>query len=174
MIEIIPKPIEEIPKWQKILVFVSIFILLIFIVASLILISLEKKAKISLQDLDEKIFKARTPEIVSLEKEILNYQKEIKDFSQLIGQHLFPSKLFPFLEEKTHPRTFFSRIDSIPRDSKISLSGQTESFLTLGQQLLIFQSDSSVKDLNLSGVSITKEGKIGFDLEISLDPKIFK
>jgi len=171
--EIIPKPIEKIPIWQRILAYLSILILLVLIVASFILISLEKEAKIALQNLDEKIFKARTSEIISLEKEILTYQKKIKDFSQLIGEHLFPSKLFPFLEEKTHQKISFSKIDITPRDSKISLLGQTESFSTLGQQLSIFQ-DSLIKDLSLLGVSISKEGKIEFSLEISFDPKILK
>lgn len=172
--EIIPKPIEEIPSWQKRLSFVLLFIFLIFVIASFVLIFFEKKSKTKLENLEKKILETKTPEIVSLEKQILDYQKKIKKLPFLIEEHLFPSKFFSFLEKRTHPKTFFSKIDLITADSKVNLAGETESFLTLGQQISIFQKDRLVKELKLAGVSITEEGKIGFSLEISLDSTVFK
>jgi len=174
MVEIIPKPIKKIPKRQRVLTYFPILILILAIAISFLLFSLEKEAQITLQGLDEKISKARTPEVVSLEKEILTYQKKINNFSQIIKRHFFSSKIFPFLEERTHQNTLFQKFDLIPGENRIKLVGQTDNFLILHQQVSIFQADPLIRELNLSKVSIGREGKIEFDLEVIFDPKILK
>jgi len=173
-IEIIPKPIEKIPVWRKILFYFSILLLVGVIISYFVLDSRKKSSEIFLQDLEERISRERTPERIALEKELLDWQIKIKDFSLLLNQHISTSKVFKFFEEKTHPRVFFSQINLNPKDSKVNLSGQTDSFLTLGQQLLIFEKEPLVENLNLAQVSISKEGKVEFGLDFSFDPKILK
>ncbi|MFQ6049965.1 MAG: hypothetical protein ACE5J0_02940 [Candidatus Paceibacterales bacterium] len=174
MVEIIPKPIEEVPGWQKILFYFSILLLLGVIVSYFVLVFLEKKSQVTLQNLEETLAKTKAQEIISLEKEIFGHQKKIRDFSPLFEQHILTSKFFEFLEKKSHPRIFFSQVNLNSGVSKVVLSGQADSFLTLGQQLLIFEAETLIKGLSLSQVSISKEGKIEFVLDLSLSPKIFR
>ena len=174
VIEIIPKPIEKIPSYQKKLFYFSIFLFLVLPFVYFILTSLGKKSENILSNLEESIAKGKTPEIISLEKENLNYQKKIEDISPLLEKHLFPSKIFEFFERNTHPRVFFSEINLNSLNSTASLSGQTDSFLTLGQQLAIFEKNPLVEKVDLNQISITKEGKIEFFLNFSFNPKIFK
>ncbi len=174
MVEIIPKPIEKAPGGQKILFYFSTLFLIGVIASYFVLSSFQKKSQGELQNLEAMIAKGRTPEMVSLEKGILYYQRKIKDFSQIIDQHIFISKFFTLLEKKTHPKVFFSKIDLNSKDLRVNLSGETDSFFDLGQQFLILDSEPLFGSPNLSKVSISKKGKIEFELNFSPDPKIFK
>ena len=173
MVEIIPKPIEKIPPWQKKLFYFSIFLFIALLISYFILVSLEKKSGNILSSLEETLLKERTPEMSSLEKEILNEQKKIEDVSPFLEKHLFPSKVFEFFERNTLPRVFFSEINLNSLNSIAGLSGQTDSFLTLVQQLAIFEKEPLIEKVNINQVSITKGGKIEFSLNFSFNPKIF-
>jgi len=173
-VEIIPKTIEKIPSARKKLFYFSIFLFLGLLLGCFILTSLEKKSENTLSNLEETLGKGKTPEMSSLEKEILNDQKKIKDFSPLVEKHLIPSKIFEFFERNTHPQVFFSEINLNSLNSTAKLSGECDSFVTLGQQLAIFEKELLVEKLDLTQVSITKEGKIEFFLDFSFNPKIFK
>ena len=174
MVQIIPKPIGKKLSLQKILFYFSIFLFLGLLLFYFILTSLGKKSENIFSKLEESIAKGKTPEMSSLEKENLNVQKKIKDISPLLQSHLSPSKSLEFFEKNTHPQVFFSEINLNSLNSTASLSGQTDSFLTLGQQLAIFEKEPLVEKVDLTQVSITKEGKVGFSLNFSFNPKIFK
>jgi hypothetical protein len=173
-IEIIPKKIEKISDARKKLFYFSIFLFLGLLLGYFILTFLEKKSENTLPNLEEALLKGKTPEMSSLEEEILNDQKKIKDFSSLVQSHLIPSKIFEFFEKNTLPQVFFSEINLNSLNSTAKLSGECDSFVTLGQQLAIFEKEPLIEKLDLTQVSITKEGKIGFFLDFSFNPKILK
>jgi len=172
-IQIIPKEAAKLPLWQNILFYLSIALLLAFISGYSFLIYQTKKLDLALKDLETTLAKETTPQQISLEKEILDYKKKIEDFAPLITAHRLSSKFFGFFEKITHPKVFFSDLKIDIMGNKAGLSGQTESFQTLGQQILIFQKEELIKNVQLSKVQIGKEGKIEFSLEIFLDPKLF-
>ena len=173
-IEIIPKTIGKIPGERKKLFYFSIFLFITLLISYFILTSLEKKSENTLSNLEEALVKGKTPEMSSLEEEILNDQKKIKDLSPLLEKHLFPSKIFEFFERNVHPQVFFSEINLNTLNSTASLSGECDSFLTLGQQLAIFEKEPLIEKVNINEVSITKTGEIEFSLDFSFNPKIFK
>ena len=174
MVQIIPKPIEKIPSWQKKLFYFSIFLFITLLISYFILTSLEKKSENILSKLEEALSKGKTPEMSSLEKENLNEQKKIESISPLIEKHVFPSKVFEFFERNTLPQVFFSEINLNSLNSTASLSGECDSFLTLGQQLAIFEKEPLIEKVDLTQASITKTGEIEFSLDFSFNPKIFK
>ena len=173
MVEIIPKPAVKLPKWFNVLFYFSLGLLLVVILSFFLVNHSLKESQKTLQDLEEVLVEERTPEKIILEKETLSYQKKIKDFSQLLNQHLFSSKFFEFIEKISHPRVWFFQVNLNPQTSQLLISGQTESFLTLGQQLSIFAQEPLIKTINLSQVSLTKVGQVEFVLDFFLDPKIF-
>jgi Tfp pilus assembly protein PilN len=169
MAEIIPKKTPKLPKWLNILFYLALA-LLIFSLASLFILNNSiKKSKNTLQSLRETLTKTKTPERITLEKEILNYEKKIEDFSLLINQHLENSKFFTAFQKTCHPKVWFSQFSLNSREKIATFSGQTQSFESLGQQLLILKNEDWIKDVELKSVSISKKGKINFSLSFSYD-----
>jgi hypothetical protein len=122
----------------------------------------------------ERLFEAnKTPEILTLEKNITNYGDKIDTFSVLISNHKLGSQFFSFLKRITHPNVFYQGIDLDIKNNKVTLSGQTESFRTLGQQMSVLGNEEMVSDAQLSDININKEGRIEFSVVISLNPKVF-
>lgn len=183
MIEIVPKPVEEIPFWQRILFPLSLFLLLVTMLSYLLLIYLEKKVPAEIQKLEVEISQSKSPEVTSLEQELKIKQQKIDDFSKIINQRPFPTKFFGFVEGSfsetkkfaslIHPRVQILGFSLNLKDGKLNISGLTENFTTLEQQYLIFQKESLVKEVNLSSFSVGKEGKVNFSFDLSFDPGIF-
>ena len=175
MVEIIPKPAAELPVWQKIIFYFSILFLLVSLLIFFLLNSFHQKATLELQGLEETLAQEKTQEEDSLEKEVFGYQKKIEDFSKLSKSHLYPSKFFDFFQSLCLPQVWFSKVLLNLKDFTLSISGETESFSILGQQILIFQQEEeNIKKADLSEVSIGKEGKVNFILNLSLNPEILK
>lgn len=174
MVEIIPKPTEKVPWWQEIIFYSSIILLLITILSYFFFANSLKKSEKVLTNLEERLAREKTTEEIALEKEVLSWQRKIEDFKKLMGEHLLASNFFSFLESNSHPQVFFSKIDLKPREGKVLLSGQTENFSQLWQQISILKSKKEIKELNLSNLSIGKEGKVDFSLDLSLEPTLFK
>lgn len=169
MVEIIPKEIPPIPKWLNILFYFALALLIFSIVSYFILGSSLRNAQKNLVDLKNTLAGEETPEKIALEKEVLNYDKKVKDFSQIIVQRSASSKIFAFIEKTCHPKVWFPRFSLDPRSGQATFSGKAQSFESLGQQLLILKDESLVKSLGLEKVSISKEGEINFELSLSLD-----
>lgn len=174
MIEIIPRPAKKLPLWQNLLFYFSIILLLITILSYFILGHFLKKSEKALQDLELTLARGKTTEELSLEKEVLSWQKKIEDFSKLIREHTLASNFFLFLEKNCHPKAFFSKVNLKPGANQAVLSGQAENFSVLAQQISILKSKKEIKDLNLSSIIIGKEGKVDFILNLLLEPQLFK
>ena len=104
-----------------------------------------------------------------------------EDACHKLGESIEPSfvaweesKFFEFLEEKVHPRVFFCEVNLSVQEEKVILSGQTDSFLTLQQQLSVLNKESIIEDLVLTKAALNKEGGIDFNLDIFLNKEIFK
>jgi len=173
-IEIIPKEAVRPSPWQNILLYFCIFLLLFSILGYFALDYFVKKADRKLQELSEELTKARTPQQIALEKEILDYRDKIEDFSPLLIAHQKSSNFFDSLEKITHPKVFFSELNLDTKVNRVRLFGQAENFQILGQQLLIFQKAEFIQNLILSEVKIEEEGKIGFTFDFSLNPELFQ
>ena len=174
MVEIIPKSFEEIPSWQRILLYFLIFLIIAVIIGYFLLVNLQKQSEDYLKTINERLEKEKAPQIDKLKEEILGYKQRIEDFSLLFEDHTLSEKFFEFIEKKTHPKIFFSKTVLSSESSKVQLSGLTDSFLSLGQQLSIFREDELVKKLILSNVSIGKKGGVEFNLDISFKEELFR
>lgn len=174
MVELIPKETPQIPRWLNIVFYFSLLILFFSIISFFVLGNSIKKAQSALQGLEIDLFEARTAERVVLEKEIINYEKKINDFFSLAPHHLEASFFFGFLERITHPQVWFPRINFDADQSKVYFGGTTRNFESLGQQILIFQQENFISDVNLEKVSIDRTGDINFDLSFSVNLELLK
>jgi hypothetical protein len=174
MVEIIPKPAAKVPFWQNLLFYFSFSLLLMVLLSYFILGSYLKKAEITLNDLKETLAKEKTAEEITLEEKITGYQRKIEDFSKLIDQRFLSSKFFEFIEKNSHPQVWFSKLDLDSVNGKAKLTGEAENFLVLHQQLQIFRKDPLVKNLDLVKITIGREGRVNFDLNLEFQPALFK
>jgi hypothetical protein len=169
--EIIPKDTPKIPPWLDILFYLSVG-LLIFVLISYFLVSQSIKASLkSQEELDAQLADS-TSKSAKLKNEILTYQKKIKDFSGIIGEHAESSNIFSFIEKQCHPRVWFSGFEYNTKDIKVIVTGEAQSFQSLGQQMLIFRAEDMISSASLYKVSMEKGGKIGFEISISFAPSI--
>jgi len=184
MVEIVPKPIEEIPFWQRILFPLSLFLLLVTMFSYPLLIYFEGKIPAQIQKLETEIAQSKGPEVIALEKELKMKQKKIDDFSEVIIQRPLPRKFFGFAEGSfsetkkfaslIHPQVQILGFSLSLKNGKLNISGLTENFTTLKQQYLIFQKEPLIKEVNLSSFSVGKDGKVNFSFDLTLDPNIFQ
>jgi len=172
--EIIPKKIIQIPKWLNYLFYISLIVLFLVIIGIFIINNSVNNFQTTLKELDGFLAQIRTPENIALESEVRSYERKIKDFAPLLEEHLETSNIFSFLQKDCHPKVWFQQFSLDSRQNKVNLSGETQNFETLGQQILIFKYDKLVGDVKLEKVSLGKEGEINFSLSISLNPQIFK
>ena len=174
MVEIIPKETPPIPKWLNILFYFSLVLLVFSIIGYFVLDSSLRNSQKNLADSRETLAGEETPERITLEKEILSYEKKVKDFFSLIDSRQESSRIFNFLQKTCHPKVWFTQFSLDLKDRGVTFSGKTQSFESLGQQLLIFKDENLVKAVNLEKISISKEGEINFDLFLSFNPQIFR
>lgn len=174
MVEIIPKPAKETDRLQKILIYLLIFLIIVLIGTYFLLYNLEKESKVYVDELEKRLEQGRTAERITLEEENLNYKKKIEAITPFLEVHVLSSKFFEFLEKKVHPRVFFSKINLSIQEEKAILSGQTDSFSTLQQQLSILNEESIIENLALTSTTLNKEGGIDFNLDIFLNKEIFE
>ncbi len=174
MIEIIPKPEIKLPFWQNILFYFSIALLLTLVIGYFVLnVSLKKSSK-TLEDLENSLARGKTAEELSLEKEILGYQRKISDFASLIPYHKDLLNFFTILENLSHPQIQFSNLSLEPVDLKVVLSGKAGDFKAINQQIYLFQKEPLIRNVNLTSLLLGKEGGAEFTLLLFLDPQIFR
>jgi cell division protein FtsL len=171
--EIIPKQKRKLPSLENIFLYISflIFILMVFFFLFLFFQETLMKGKVS--QLQEKLLSLKTPENEKTEKELLKYQDKISQFSKILDNHFFFSKIFPYLEERIHKQIYFNSMDLDFENSTIFISGQSPSFAILFQQMEVFQNDQFLKP-ELKELNLAEEGKVNFKIEIHFDKNILK
>lgn len=173
-IEINPKSTSKLPTLINILFYFSLVLVLTSVSVFFILDYYQNQTSQTLKELEIILNEGKTSQEVVLEKEILGYQKKINNFSFLIDSHKDINNFFPILEKNTHPKVEFTQFSLNPEDFQITLSGETESFQTLDQQILIFKQEKLIKDFSLSELFINKDGGVRFGFIFFLNPQIFK
>lgn len=173
-IELIPK--QEVRKSLLVNIFfyLSLILLLIVVFLFLIFIYWDRKTSQAIEGVDSQIANLRTEEIQKMEKTVLDYQKKINVFGQLLDSHKYPLTFFDYLESYTHPRVYFSNFSLDAAGLKVLVSGKAESFTALGQQVLVLQAAELFKDVKLSSIGMAEEGGADFSIDFSIDSSIFK
>ncbi len=171
-IEIIPKTEKEKASYANVFFYFCVAAFLIFLVSYALLYLYQKKLGKELSGIEKNL--ERTAAEKTLEEEIIQEQKKIRDFGVLLQEHRFVAELFDFLEKFSHPKAWFSGLKMDSEKGTADISGEVDNFEGLGQQVLILKEQEFIKSLNLTKVSTSKEGKIKFDFRLTLDPEIFK
>lgn len=171
-IEISPSQEAKKTDWAIILLYLLSALFLISTASFFVLSYYSQKIENEIKNVEQKLTK--TSQEDALEKEIILASKQIEDWSKLVDSHAKTSNIFDFLEKNTHPKVWFSNFRMTTAQNLVLLEGQAENFESLGQQLMFFKGQQSLKEVELSGISLDREGKVGFSLRLVFDPSIFK
>ena len=167
------KEITDKTLWVTILFYFSLALFLVAGASYFVLDYFVANSSDELAAVETDIRQASSEEEEAQEKEVLKKQELIKNFSKLLAEHRFVSSFFTDLELWCHPRVWFSQIGLSVNDSSVSLSGQTDNFQTLGQQMIVLKNNQLVKNIDLSNISMGTESRINFNLNIVFNPQIF-
>ena len=174
---------EEKPLWQTLLFYFSFVLLILSLILFLTLkyyfivkFNNERTdTQVQIDKQSQSIYEGRT--ISSIESEVKAAETKIKDFKTLYQGSLKATKFFQEFEGSIHPKVSFSNL-SLTLDSdepKAVLSGKTESFQTLIQQIEILQKKTNfIKNFDVSNIGMAGGEGVGFALTLNLQPSIFK
>jgi len=108
------------------------------------------------------------------EKEILDYQKKIDNYSAIVSRYKISSNILSFIEQTTLSNVWFLSLDMSQLTDEIKLSGQAENMEVLGRQIQVFEkSQDYINHIKVFNSDIEPSGKVRFILNLSLNPKIF-
>lgn len=123
----------------------------------------------------------KTPQEIFLEEQIK--QKEtalslvetrINAFGKLLAEHQETVKILNFIEKVCLPNVWFSKFDFNASQQTIGISGQTDNFVNLWQQIDILKKEPMLKNVSLTSMGVAKEEGVDFFLSFQFDPLIFK
>ena len=174
-IEVIPKKPQS-PTFSSanFLFYLSLILLLIAVLVLSTVYLLKNKSSRLLEDVKTQIAEKETAVKKTQEAQVLLAQKRINDFLFLLDSRRSNSQFFNSFQTFTHPQVYFNKVDLKIEQGKISLSGIAENPTVLGQQILLFDKVEYIQGINLAEVSISKEGKIEFDLELTFLSEKFR
>jgi hypothetical protein len=171
-IQIIPKSEEKQPFWLNFLFYFSLLLVVLAVSSYFLLGHLKNKAEKRYDDLVLQLSQTATGEEKSLEKQIFETKKKVDNFSLLLNNHKYASQAFPLIEKLTHPDVFFSSFQMNVSTGEVMLTGVTENFQTLAQQIAALKGEKDISSLELSGLS-SENGKISFTLNFILSQEVF-
>jgi len=105
---------------------------------------------------------------------VLNVKQKMRDFPLIVSDHVYPSRVFRFFEELCHPDVLFYRARIDLTSNSIRLLGNASDFLTLHQQLIIFEEEPLITEVFLSSLDINQKGGILFEFSVVFDPQTIK
>ena len=179
-IEIVSKSERETPFWTIGIYYLSLFLFCLTIFGSAVLFYLNKRASNKIESLNSQIVELK---LLEMEKKFRQKKEMIEDFQALLERHRIPSMFLgssegPFSQTKKlaaliHPYVQIVSLSINLEEPEVEISGTTKSLTTLAQQLMIFEQEPLVKDVSLSNFSVTKEGKLDFNIKLVFDPSVF-
>ncbi len=108
--------------------------------------------------------------------ELFNFQKKLKIAKTLLDRHVYWTNFFKFLENYTLPEVYFNNFSGDINGNYV-LDSRTTNYDNIAKQLIAFKQAGIVLSAQSQGGQILGQsqagGEIKFQLELSVDKKIF-
>lgn len=109
------------------------------------------------------------------EEELIPLSQKINGFNQLLAEHKTPLNIFELLERVSLPKVWFSEFDFNSDTKEVTVSGKTNTFTVLEQQISVLKQEPLLQNLNITEVSILmKEEGIKFTFSLFFNPSILQ
>ena len=104
-------------------------------------------------------------------------EKKVKLLGQLLEDHIYWTNFFKFLEDNTLTEVFYSGGFSGDNSGNYTFAANAKNFNGISEQLKVFKRNDYVRSVNVKGGKLSsgaeKSAGVNFDLQISVDPKLF-
>ncbi|MCX6723606.1 MAG: DUF5018 domain-containing protein [Candidatus Staskawiczbacteria bacterium] len=107
------------------------------------------------------------------ESEVINYQKKVSDFANLLKSQGFASNVFAFVRSQTMPNTWFKQFSFDGKGSSVQLAVETDDLDSYSRQIAVLEKNKYIKDLGSLSAAAGEGGKVGFSLNLILDKSVF-
>lgn len=122
-----------------------------------------------LQTLQGEIQKIDEQKDEVFEKEAVSLERVLKNLKTILKSHFYWSSFFSKFENLTVPQVSFSDFNgALDEDGFLTLmlAGKTSGYTYLAKQMKSFSQERFVSDINVSGINLSTEGGIEFNLNI--------
>ncbi len=169
---------KEVPQSLDIFLPVTLILLLLMGGAYFFVLSLESQAKEEKEEL-ERMIEVKEEEIPEeTEERVERYSDLFNDFKTVVERHHVASPFFEPLERRMHSRVEINILDLDLENNELSLSGEGEGFVAVGQQFHALKDADFIKEIDLSNLELVKaeEGPdhINFSFEGRVKPELIK
>jgi len=106
---------------------------------------------------------------LEMEANFADLKIKIEDLKKILDVHVYPSKILNILEELTISQIKFIGLEANLLEANLVLEAEAIDYKTLAEQIVIFENDSRIKEVDLSGVQLNDSGRINSDLKIEID-----
>ncbi len=107
------------------------------------------------------------------EAKVNDLGQTLKSVKEILNKHIYASQTVDFLEKTTLPLVRWTGFNRNVNNVSVSLHGQTKDYNTLAKQILVFENDSQIKEVQASDISLSQLGGVNFSMALTFDPKIF-
>lgn len=104
---------------------------------------------------------------------IVNFHSQLVNLQNILKNHTPASLVFDWLERNTQVNVYFERFD-FRSSGNIFLSGVAKTKNDLSEQILAFENLKEIKEIKLSGVSVSEKGLWRFDAALTPEPNFFE
>jgi hypothetical protein len=170
-INLIPREYREKKEKLKTIFSKTGGVVLILVILSLLfyggLLLYQNKLKKNLNDIKNETLVLDSKRDLKTEKAMIDLDKKISVLKSLFENHFYWSDLFKKVGELTVPEVYFSnaKFGILTGGIELAVGGGTTTYTNLARQILSFQEDSSVEEVQVSGIALGEKG-IRFNLII--------
>ena len=169
MVQVIPKAaIKRESAIKKILPWFSFLLLLIVIALYFIFSRQIIKTEAALEQAKLELAQTQTEEQSEVESKVVVFKMRVDDVIKLLKEREKISDFFEFLETFVHPNLHFTFLSLTMEEKKAAIEGTADDFTALGQQIFVLEQQPFIEKVKLSSVSLSKEGKFEFSIELFL------
>jgi len=104
------------------------------------------------------------------QQKFIGFYSQIVNLKSVLGQHIFSSNTFSFLEKNTLPQTFYNEAKFKSDILNLELQGRTASLQTLAQQLAQFEQAPEIQTAILKSTSFNQTGSVDFTINLAFKP----
>lgn len=172
MVEIIPKREERTPPVVNLIFWASLVLAVAVAAGIFILQNFQRQQRLAIQQSEQQLLADPSPEQKQLEEDMLSWKQRLDDFKLLADERRTPLPLFSLLETSVHPAVVFTGLTVNLNQNRTLLSGETDSFKHVDEQILLLRQKSEVADLQLVRIELGEGGRVEFSVDFSLEEQV--
>lgn len=107
------------------------------------------------------------------QEELLSFEFRLVNLKNLLARHVALTPVLTLIESNTHQRVFYRTFDVSVAERRINIQAVADSYDVMAEQLAAFEAMPAISRLQVGAVKAEGGGKVGADIVLFLDAKVF-